>query len=54
MKHSDSDFISLHSYNHSPYQISLPLGLSGYCETNATTSPTKKVAYRVNNEFYNY
>ena len=27
----------------------LPLGLLGYCETNAPTSPTKKIAYRVNN-----
>ena len=24
------------------------MGLLGYCETNATTSPTKEVAYRVN------
>ena len=49
MKHSNSDIISLHVYNNSPYQITLPLGLLGYCETNATTSPTNEVAYRVNN-----
>ena len=49
MKHSNSDIISLHVYNNSPYQITLPLGLLGYCETNATTLPTNEVAYRVNN-----
>ena len=49
MKHSNSDIISLHVYNTSPYQITLPLGLLGYCETNATTSLTKEVAYRVSN-----
>ena len=49
MKHSNSDIISLHVYNISPYQITLFLGLLGYCETNATTLPTKEVAYRVNN-----
>ena len=47
MKHSNSDIISLHVYNNSPYQITLTLGLLGYCETNATTSPTNEVAYRV-------
>ena len=36
-------------YNNTPYQITLPLGLLGYCETNATTSPINEVAYRVNN-----
>ena len=50
MKNSKSDFISLHVYNNSPYQMTLPLGLLGYCETNATTSPTNEVAYRVNNK----
>ena len=50
MKNSNSDIISLHVYNNSTkYKITLPLGLLGYCETNATTSPTKEVAYRVNN-----
>ena len=49
MKYSNSDNISVHVYNNSPYQITLPLGLLGYCETNATTSPTNEVAYRVNN-----
>ena len=51
MKNSNSDIISLHVYNNSPYKITLLLGLLGYCETNATTSPTKGVAYRVNNLF---
>ena len=36
-------------YNNTPYQKTLPLGLLGYCETNATTSPIHEVAYRVNN-----
>ena len=49
MEHSNSDIISLHAYNNSPYQITLFLGLLGCCETNATTLPTKEVAYRVNN-----
>ena len=49
MKHSNSDIISLHVYNNSPYKITQPLGLLGCCETNATTSPTNEVAYRVNN-----
>ena len=49
MKNSKSDIIFLHVYNSSPYKITLPLGLSGYCETNATTSPTREVAYRVYN-----
>ena len=49
MKHSNSDVFSLHVYNDSPYHITLPLALLGYCETNATTSPTNEVAYRVNN-----
>ena len=48
MKNSNSDIISLHVYNNSPYKIILPPGLLGYCETNASTSPTKEVAYRVN------
>ena len=51
MENSNSDIFSLHVYNNSPYKITLPLGHIGYCETNATTSPTKKVAYRVNNRF---
>ena len=49
MKNSNSDIISLHVYNNSPYKITLPLGLLGYCETNSRTSRTKEVAYRVNN-----
>ena len=48
-KNSNIDIISLHVFNNSQYKINLPLGLLGYCEANATTSPTKKVAYRVNN-----
>ena len=49
MKSSNSDITSLHKYNNSPYQITLTLGLLGYCETNSTASPTNEVAYRVNN-----
>ena len=49
MKNSTSDIFSLHVYNNSPYKITLSLGLLGYCETKATTSPTKEVAYRVIN-----
>ena len=49
LKNTNSDIISLHVYIKTPYQITLPLGLLGYCETNATTSPIKEVAYRVNN-----
>ena len=48
-KHTNSDIISLHVYNNTPYKITLPLGLLGYCETNATISPIIEVAYRVNN-----
>ena len=49
LKNTISDIISLHVYNNTPYQIALPLGLLGYCETNATISPINEVAYRVNN-----
>ena len=48
-KITNSDIISLHVYNNTPYQITLPLGLLGYCETNATISPINEVAYRDNN-----
>ena len=50
LKNTNSDIISLHVYNNTPYQITLPLGLLGYCKTNATTSPINEVAYRVNNK----
>ena len=49
MKNTNSDIISLHVHNNSPYKITLPLGILGFCETNATTFPTQGVAYRVNN-----
>ena len=45
----NSDTISLHVYNNTSNKVTLPLGLLGYCETNATTSPVKEIAYRVNN-----
>ena len=48
MKNSNSDVISLDVYNNSPYKIFLSLGRLGFCETNATTSPTKVKAYRIN------
>ena len=47
-KNTNSDIISIHVYNITPYQVTLPLGLLGYCETNATISPINEVAYRVN------
>ena len=49
VKQLNSDIISLHVYNNSPYQLTIPLGLLEYCETNATTSPKHEVAYRVSN-----
>ena len=49
MKDTNSDMISLHIYNNSPNKITLLLGLLGYRETNSTLSPTKEIAYRVNN-----
>ena len=49
MNDSNSDMLSLHIYNNSPYKITLAPGLLGYSETNATTLPTNEVAYRVNN-----
>ena len=49
LKNTNSDIISLHVYNKTPYQVTLPLRLLGYCETNATISPINEVAYRVNN-----
>ena len=48
-KNTNSDIISLHVYNNTPYKVTLPLGLLGYCETNATISPINEVANRVNN-----
>ena len=48
-KNTISDIISLHVYNNTPYQVTLPLGRLGYCEKNATISPLYEVAYRVNN-----
>ena len=44
-----SDIISLQVYKNSPYKTTLPLGLLGYCGTNAKISPTVEIAYRVNN-----
>ena len=49
LKNTNSDIISLHVFNNTPYQITFSLVLLEYCETNATTSPTNEVAYRVNN-----
>ena len=48
-KNTNSDIISLYVYNNTPYQVTIPLGFLGYCETNATISPINEVAYRVNN-----
>ena len=49
VKNTNFDIISLHVYNNTPNEITLPLGLLEYCETNSTTSPVLEVAYRVNN-----
>ena len=49
LKNTNSDIISLHVYNNTPYQVTLTLGLLGYCETNATISPMHEKVYRVNN-----
>ena len=49
LKNTNSDTVSLHVYNNTPYRTTLPLGLLEYCKTNATTSPVNEVAYRVNN-----
>ena len=49
MKSSNSDIISLHVYNNSPYKITLPLELLDFCQTNAKRFPAKEKAYRVNN-----
>ena len=49
LKKTNSDIISLHVYNNTPYQVTLPLGRLGYCKTNATISPVHEKAYRVNN-----
>ena len=48
LKNTNSDIIPLDVYNNTPYQVTLPLGLLGYCETNATLSPEHEKAYRVN------
>ena len=48
-KNTNSDIFSLHVYNNSPNKITLPLKILGYCQTNATISPTIEVACRVNN-----
>ena len=48
-KNTTSDLISLHVYNNSLYKKTFLLGLLGNCETNATISPTIKIAYRVTN-----
>ena len=49
LKNTNSDIISLHEYNNTPYQITLPLRLLGFCETNDTTSLITEGANRVNN-----
>ena len=49
LKNTNFDIISLHVFNNTPYQVTLPLGILGYRETNATISPIHEVAYRVNN-----
>ena len=43
LKNTNSDIISLHVYNNTPYQVT-------YCKKNATISPVHEIAYRVNNK----
>ena len=50
LKNTNSDIISLHVYNNTPYQVTLPLGLLGYCKTNDTISPIHELAYRIYNK----
>ena len=50
-KKTSSDINSLHIYNKSPYKIALPLGMLGFCETNATIYPTVETAYRIMTSF---
>ena len=45
LKNTNSDIISLHASNKTPYRTTLPLGQLGYCETNATISPINEVSY---------
>ena len=49
VKNKNSDIISLHVYHITPNRKTVPLGLLEYCETKATTSSKKEIAYRVNN-----
>ena len=49
LKNTNSDIISLHGYNNTPYQVTLPLGLLGYYKTNTTISTIHEVAYHINN-----
>ena len=42
MKDSNCDIISLHVYNNSPYQITLPLGLLGYVKQTLQFHPQTK------------
>ena len=50
LKNTNSDIISVHVYNNTTHQVTLLLGLLGYCETNATISPIHEITYRVNNK----
>ena len=40
-RNNNSDVISLHVNNNTPKKVTFPLGLLGYCETTATTSPVR-------------
>ena len=40
---TNSNLISLHVYNNSLYNITLPLGISAYCESNATKQKKKQL-----------
>ena len=40
-------------YNNTPFQITLPLGLLGYCETNATTPINESISKIFLNQLLN-
>ena len=47
-KDTNSDVTSLQVHSNSPYKNTLPLGLLGCCETNATFHPTEERAFSLN------
>ena len=48
-KDTKTDIIAIHANSSSPYKITLPVKILGYCETNARVHPTQRRAVIVNN-----